>query len=227
MRWLRGIFTIGLAMVLASCGSSGFDGENGTDQLVLSFQGFSGESITQADFVGNTSADIDVCIGFCGTSILMQQELTVEPYTSARTVASFGNAGKSDILIDRYTVTIPGSGIPSRTTSISERIIGGRCANGSSCATDGDCGGTAGGGCSHETSSFELLLVDIGTKDLARSGTCLQLNPDFTFTPGTVVPETMQIEVSFSGSDATGERFNVSSGLSATFADFDNCESMN
>ena len=105
MRWLRGISTIGLAMVLASCGSGGFDGQDGTDQLVLSFQGFSGESITQADFVGNTSADIDVCGGVC----VMETEITAEPYTSARAVASFGNTGKSDILIDRYTVTIAGT----------------------------------------------------------------------------------------------------------------------
>jgi hypothetical protein len=208
-------------MALVSCGSSGFDGPDGSDQLVLSFLGFDSEGIDQADFVGNTSADIDVCLGICGDS----GDLMAEPYTSARAVATFGNTGKSDILIDRYTVTIPGSGVPARTVSVNERVTGGRCPNGDSCADDSECG--IGTRCSREPSSFEVLLISLETKDLVKSGNCPMLNPDLTFTPGTVFPETMQVQVAFSGSDATGERFNVTAGLSATFADFDNCESQN
>jgi len=222
MWWVRRISTIGLAVMLASCGSSGFDTENGGDQLVLSFQGFSGDGLTQADFVGNTSADVDVCQFFCITTDIIQQTLEQEPYTSTRAIASFTNTGKSDILIDRYTVTIPGSGIPERVSTISERVAGGRCANGLSCASDLECG--VGGTCERTTSSFEILLVDQTTKDLVRSGTCAEvsLNP-LTITPGTIIPETLAIQVSFSGSDNTGERFNVRAGYEAIFFDFDNC----
>jgi len=223
MRWLRGISTVVLLMALVSCGSSGFDTEDGSDQLVLSFQGFTGEGLEQADFVGSTSGDVDVCQFFCIDTDIIQQSLQAEPYTSTRAIAMFGNAGKSDILIDRYTVTIPGSGIPERVSSISERVTGGRCSSsGAACASDTDCGGDS---CEHATSAFEILLVDQTTKDLVRSGTCpaVTLNPP-AIIPGSIFPETLPIQVRFSGSDSTGERFNLSAGYEAVFADFDNCD---
>lgn len=219
MRWLRGISTIGLAMVLASCGSSGFDGPNGTDQQVLTFLGFSGGEIQQADFVGSTSSDVDVCQGLC-TSGSTGGDVMAEIFTSTRAFATFLNNGKSDILIDRYTVAYPGTGVPDRTVTVNQRITGGRCPNGRSCATNLECGAL--GGCTHETSGFEILLVPIPAKELLRSGDCPDL---LTLTPGTIIPETLPIEVRFSGSDATGERFNVSVGYEGVFGNFDNCDS--
>lgn len=226
MRWLlRGMVSIGLATLLVGCGSGGFDTENGGDQLVLSFQGFSGEGLDQADFVGSTSADVDVCQFFCIQTDVIQQSLEQEPYTSTRAMATFGNTGKSDILIDRYTVTLPGSGIPERVSAISERVAGGRCSSGLACASDRDC---ESGTCDHESSAFEILLIDQTTKDLLRSGTCptVTLNP-ITITPGDIVPETLPIQVRFSGSDNTGERFNLSAGYEAVFYNFDNCMNTN
>jgi hypothetical protein len=223
MQWLlRGITTIVLAFSLGSCGDSGFDTSNGGDQLVLQFTGFSAEQIEQADAVFETSADIDVCLGFCTQNIFQSTDLEIEPYGSTRVLANFTNAGKSDILIDEYTVTIPNSGVPPRKATISQRVFGRRCFDGSACASDFDCGE---GTCAQSESSFDILLVDLVTKDLARVGECAEI--DFVnqvIIPQTVVESTLQINITFSGSDNTGERFNLSAGYSGTFANYDNCE---
>ena len=61
MRWLSGAcaLVVGMLMGVAGCGSGS------GDDLILSFQGFNGEEITQQDSVGATSADVDVCQDPC------------------------------------------------------------------------------------------------------------------------------------------------------------------
>ena len=42
--------------------------------------------------------------------------------------------------------------------------------------------------------------------------------------PGTVIPQTFQTNITFSGSDESGERFTVDAGLAADFFDANNCD---
>ena len=52
-------------LAIAGCGGSGFDTTGGTDNLTMQFLGFTGEGIMQEDYVGNTSADVDICASIC------------------------------------------------------------------------------------------------------------------------------------------------------------------
>jgi hypothetical protein len=229
MRWLRVSFcALSLTLVLGAvgCGSSGFDGAGGTDDLTMSFQGFTGEGIEQEDFVGNTSADVDVCPTICSFTGFFE-DVEFETFTSTRANAQFVNNGTADIRFDRYTVSIPGSGLPSRTVQTAVIIPGGRCDDSPTrhCGFDSDCGPD--GTCTHDEVAVEVLLFDFSDKVLIiGDAQCPQLalvDGLPVILPGTVIPQTYQTNVTFSGSDETGERFTVTAGLVADFFDANNC----
>ncbi|HSQ01563.1 MAG TPA: hypothetical protein VL049_30435 [Candidatus Dormibacteraeota bacterium] len=223
---MRVSLALSAALVLASCGSSGFDSNAGQDSLTMQFLTFSGEGIDQQDLVGNTDADVDVCQSICNfTGDLVNIEF--ETFTQTRADAIFMNMGASPILLDKYTVTIPNSGVPPRTSSIAAILPGGTCSNSAStqCASDRDCGLIA--TCEHVETSVEVLLFDFVTKELVRGDhRCPSIDFDTgTIDPGNVVPQTYQTDVAFSGSDASGKRFTVHAGLVAGFFDANNCQS--
>jgi hypothetical protein len=215
-------------LVLAGCGSSGFDTNGGTDSLTMQFIEFNGDNIMQEDFVGNTSADVDVCQSICsiGGDLV---DVEFEDFTETHANAVFMNMGQSPILLDKYTVTIPGSGIPSQTATISAILPGGIC-NGTSqpCGTDSQC--TLNGEpntCEHVQTPVEILLYSFVTKELVRGDRrCPEIDPDtLMLIPGTVVPVTYQTDVTFSGSDQSGKRFTIKTGLLGGFFDANNCNS--
>lgn len=226
MRWLpvsTCVVSLTGLLVLASCGSSGFDTAGGTDSLTMQFLGFSGENLEQQDFVGNTSADVDVCPSICAISGDLI-DIEFEEFTETHANAVFMNMGASPILLDRYTVSIPGSGIPDLTVNTSAILPGGQCSNSTrQCGSDRDC---LGGLCQHVETSVEILLYSFVTKELIRGDKeCPKLDPiNFIIIPGTVTPVTYQTNVTFSGSDASGERFTIRTGLVGGFFDANNCE---
>jgi hypothetical protein len=217
---------------LAGCGSAGFDGDS-TDELTMTFLGFTGEGIEQQDFVGNTSADVDVCPTICefGEDGIFGDE-TFEQFTQTRAFAQFVNNGTADIRLESYKVSVPGSGIPPLTTNINIIMPGGRCSNAPNqqCGLDTDCGFAA--DCVHEQVDVEILLYSFQFKELIRDDggapgdvMCPGVDPRNGLPiPGNVVPQTLQTDVSFSASDSTGERFNVKAGLVAGFFDANNCD---
>ena len=228
MRWLpimKSVLALSAALALSSCGSSGFDSSGGQDSLTMQFLGFSGEGIEQQDIVGNTSADVDVCQSLCnlGGDLV---DIEFEEFTQTRVNAVFMNMGTSPILLDQYTVSIPGSGIPSRTASVAAILPGGTCSNSptTQCGLDSDCGVIA--TCEHVETSVEVLLFDFVTKELVRGDKrCPSVNFETgLIDPGDVIPQTYQTNVTFSGSDASGKRFNIKAGLVAGFFDANNCQ---
>ncbi|MEO8603585.1 MAG: hypothetical protein ABI629_13505 [bacterium] len=192
----------------------------------MQFLGFSGEGIDQQDSVGNTSADVDVCQSICAVGgDLISVEF--ETFTQTRVNAVFMNQGQSPILLDKYVVSIPGSGIPSQTVSTSAILPGGICTGTSvPCATANQC--NIGTTCEHAETSVEILLYSFVTKELVRGDReCPRLDPiNLVVIPGTVVPVTYQTNVTFSGSDASGERFTIKTGLIGGFFDANNCSAM-
>jgi hypothetical protein len=192
----------------------------------MSFQGFTGDGIDQQDTVGNTSADVDVCPTICdfGEGGIFGDE-TFEAFTQTRANALFINNGTADILLDRYTVSIPGSGIPDRTVNVAALLLGGRCSNSPTthCGLDSDCGLAV--NCDQTETSVEILLYDFIDKQLiVGDGRCPGVDPETgNPIPGNVVPQTLQTNVTFSGSDESGERFTVKAGLVAGFFDANNC----
>jgi hypothetical protein len=209
MRWLiggRGLL-LAVAVLAFGCGSGG------DDELVLAFQGFSGENIEQADSVNPNSADVDVCAGLC----IMEDEITAEPFTQTRVDALFVNRGKADIVMDSYTVDVPGSGISPETRFISTRVPGGRCSDNpqTQCAFDDECDES----CIHQTTSVEVLLFDFNFKDLVVDGQC----PSLEDPAGSVISRTRDVFITFTGFDETEERRTVSTQYVATFTNFDNC----
>lgn len=228
MRWIsivRVTLVLGAALALASCGSSGFDSDGGEDALTMQFITFSGEDIDQQDLVGNTDADVDVCQSICSLSGDLVN-IEFESFTQTRANAIFMNMGASNILLDKYTVSIPGSGVPARTASIAAILPGGTCSNSptTQCGLDSDCGVLA--NCEHVETSVQVLLFDFVTKELVRGDhRCPSINFETgTIDPGNVVPQTYQTNVTFSGSDASGKRFTVKAGLVAGFFDANNCQ---
>ncbi|MFN8642985.1 MAG: hypothetical protein U0802_15510 [Candidatus Binatia bacterium] len=229
MRWssiVKSICALSAALAVASCGSSGFDSSGGQDSLTMQFTGFSGEGIDQQDLVGNTSADVDVCQSLCNVGGDLV-DIEFETFTQTRANAIFMNMGASNILLDTYTVSMPGSGVPARTASVAAILPGGTCSNSPTrqCGLDSDCGGL--GTCEHVETSVEILLYDFITKELVRGDRrCPSINFETgLIDPGDVIPQTYQTNVTFSGSDASGKRFNVKAGLVAGFFDANNCQS--
>jgi hypothetical protein len=232
MRWLSGwcALVLGAAIAFGGCGS-----DRGNDELVLSFQGFTGENISQPDAVGQNTADVDVCQDICvGTS--GGTDLTAEPYSVTRVGAIFVNQGKADITLENYTLSVfhdlngngerdpgePGSGVPDMTFSASTLIPGGRCVDNPQvkCAFDTDCLGR----CARQETEVELLLYDLTFKDLIKDGDCpFDLNTG-TFTGGSIIPQTYDAVITFRGLDDADHHYTVTETYNSTFANFDNCE---
>jgi hypothetical protein len=227
MRWLpvtTCVLSLTGVLAFAGCGGSGFDTSGGTDNLTMQFLGFNGDEIEQEDFVGNTSADVDVCQSICnlGGDLI---DIEFESFTETHANAVFMNMGASPILLDKYVVSIPGSGIPDQTVITSALLPGGTCSNSPStqCSSDANCGLAS--TCEHVETSVEILLYSFVTKELVRGDKeCPRLDfENNVVIPGTVTPQTYQTNVTFSGSDATGERFTIKAGLVGGFFDANNC----
>jgi hypothetical protein len=94
------------------------------------------------------------------------------------------------------------------------------------CGDDADCGLDS--VCNHEESAVEILLFDFQDKVLViGDATCPEpiiVDGVPFITPGTVIPQTFQVNVTFSGSDESGERFTVQGGLAADVFDANNCD---
>jgi hypothetical protein len=238
MRWFSGGCALGLSAVIAfgGCGS-----DRGSDDLVMSFQGFTGDVGEQADAVGQNTADVDVCQSICVTSgagdIIDSGSVTAEPYTVTRVGAIFVNQGKADITLESYTLSVfrdlngngvrdpgePGSGVPNMTFSASTLLPGGRCVSNpqQKCAFDSECVG----GCQRQETTVELLLYDFTFKDLVKDGDCPAFDLDNgTFFGGSIVPQTYNAIITFRGIDDTNTGYNITESYNSTFADLDNCE---
>src|SRR5215475_11847499 len=227
MWWSRvSTCALSLTCVLGAlgCGGSGFSGQGSSDSLTMSFQAFSGEGITQQDSVFNTSASVDVCQDICAIGGALV-DVQFEAFTETVANALFINNGFADILIDRYTVSIPGTGIPPRTVQTAVLLPGGRCVSEPTrhCGLDNDC--RLNDTCDHVEVPVQVLLYDFTTKELIRGDQrCPELDPEnLVVIPGNVTPQTAQTNVTFSGSDESGERFTVKTGLVGSFFDANNC----
>ena len=230
MRWSRVSYcALSLTLVLGavSCGSSGFQGQDGSDALTMSFQEFNSDGLDQQDFVGNTSADVDVCPTICdfGVDGIFGDEV-FEQFTQTHANAVFTNFGTADILLDTYTVSIPGAAIPTRTAHTAALLPAGRCASQPTrhCGLDNDCGFAD--VCDQTPVPIEILLFDFVDKQLiVGDQKCPGVDPLTGLpTPGSIVPQTYQVNVVFYGSDETGERFTVNTGLRVGFFDANNCD---
>lgn len=216
MRWLRGIVSLCL-LAVAGCG-----GSSGEDSLTLSFQGFSGDGIEQADFVSGASASVDVCQGLCQSSGSGGQ-IEIEDYTETFAFAIFVNRGKADIELENYTIEVLDSGLPILNRTVSSNIPGGRCTTSpqTQCATNTDC---LGGNCQRQETAVPILLYDFEFKQIAVDGQC-PLNLDtFELTGGTVIPRNYDVIITFTGVDQTDKRRVISTGYATTFADIDSCD---
>jgi hypothetical protein len=217
---------LSLTLVLgaAGCGSSGFAGGE-TDELTLNFMGFTGEGIVQADLVGTTTADVDVCPTVCEVGDIFI-DFEIEEFTSTRAFALFLNVGFADILLDKYVVSNPGSGLPDRIVDTAVIIPSGRCSNNPArhCASNADC--QLFGSCDQTETPIEILLFDFIDKELlVDPGPCDSIDPEtLLIIPGNVLPRRFQTNVTFYASDESGERFTIQTGLSGQFADFNNCD---
>lgn len=231
MRWmsmLRYALALSAVMTLASCGSSGFDSDGGEDALTMQFLEFNDENIEQQDTIVATAAEVDVCPTICefGEGGIFGDE-EFEQFTETFANAVFMNNGTADILLDQVTVSIPQSGIPSRTTNVAVLLPGGRCSNSPTtrCGLDSQCPGL-GAICEQTETPVGIQLFDFIIKELVRGdAVCPSVDPLTGLpTQGTVVPQTYQTNLTFSGSDASGKRFTVKSGLVASFFDANNCD---
>ncbi|MGH3642012.1 MAG: hypothetical protein ACRDUX_23640 [Mycobacterium sp.] len=231
MWWLRTTtYVMGFCVLvgLVGCGSAGFSGDGSTDELTFTFLGFTGEGIEQQDIVGNTSADVDVCATICdfGEDGIFGDE-TFESFTQTRAIAQFVNNGTADIRLQRYTVSVPGSGVPPLSVDINIIMPGGRCSNqpNQQCGLDTDC--LFGNDCVHDQVDVEVLLFTFAFKELIKGEgkTCPGVDPLTGLpTQGNVVPQTYQTNVTFEASDSTGQGFTVKAGLVAGFFDANNCD---
>lgn len=238
MWWSRVLFcALSLTLVLGAvgCGSSGFDGQGSSDSLTMSFQGFTGEGIMQQDVVGNTSADVDLCQTICAISgSIVAPTVELEDFTPTTANALFINRGFSDILLDHYTVSYetPDNAIPPTVVQTGVLLPGGTCNSlpNQHCATDNDCGLL--GPCERTEVAVEISLYSLAIKELIRpeKETCPSLGQDdqgdLIIIPGDVTPFSFQTNVTFSGSDESGNRFNVHAGILGNFSDANNCTTM-
>jgi hypothetical protein len=230
MRWFSGWCALVLSAVIAFAGCGD---DRGEDDLVLAFQGFTGEIAEQADAVGQNTADVDVCQDICVTG---EGEVEGEPFTVTRVGAIFVNQGKADITLENYTLSVfrdlngngvrdegePGSGVPEMNFSASTLIPGGRCVGNpqQKCAFDSECTG----GCLRQETIVELLLYDFTFKDLVKDGEC-PFDPNTgTFTGGSIVSQTYDAIITFRGRDDSNERYQITRSYNSTFDNLDNCE---
>jgi hypothetical protein len=114
------------------------------------------------------------------------------------------------------------------TTNTSVLLPGGRCSSLPTrhCGLDRECG--LAGPCEHVEVPVEILLYSFSFKAAvvaSQEGGCPGVDPLTGLpTPGNIVPLTLQTSVVFSGSDESGKRFTVTSGLVAGFFDANNCD---
>jgi hypothetical protein len=153
-----------------------------------------------AGLLGNTSADVDVCPTICdfGVDGIFGDEV-FEIFTQTHANAVFVNFGSADILLDTYTVSIPGSGLPPRTTNTAALLPGGRCVTQPTqhCGLDSDCG--FGDICNQTEIPIEILLFDFEDKvlivgDAGARRRPTHRDPDAGYCPA----QTFQVNVTFS-----------------------------
>jgi hypothetical protein len=217
----RVAMVLGLLWLVAGCGTAGTYAQ-GQDGLTMAFSGFDGVGIVQADFVTDTAAQVDVCEGLCRNGdifiddgTVVEGEITREEFTSTFVNALFTNRGKADIVLDSYTLNVADSGVPGATRRISARLPGGRCDGGDpqrQCSDHIDCGGL--GTCAHTTTPVTILLYDFDFKTRGQQGTC----------PFDIQDITLNADLTFTGSDESGQRFTVNTNYVSTFANFVNCD---
>jgi hypothetical protein len=200
MRWLCGrmMGAALLAAVVTGCGST-----SGDDALVLQFMGFDSSGITQADSVRETSADVDILPEICLSG-------KPEPFTQTIINATFRNNEAADLHLQQVAIAV-GSLAPI-THQLGGDLPGGKCSNiDQQCSNDAECvsaSSTTAGSCVHtETTINSILLFDFSDKQR------------FLFQPGTY-----NVTINFFAFDPV-HTFQVSTGYTVTFADYDNCPS--
>lgn len=205
MRWLCGriVGVTLLVAVAAGCGStSGND-----DVLVFHFLRFDNTGITQADSVGETSANVDIVQNVC----LSGNTITAEPFTVTTINAVFRNEEAADMQLEQVVIDVgPKAGRATITHQLSGDLPGGRCSNiDQQCASDADCISTTStgtGSCVHtETTINDILLFDFDDK-------------------AHILPGTYSVIITFFASDAV-RSFQISTNYVVTFEDFNNCPS--
>jgi hypothetical protein len=219
MRKLTSVCAVMLGVVigLPGCGS------DAGDRLVLSFERFTNEGITQADSVSDTHAEVDICPFLC-------DDLTAEPYTQTSVGVVFINHEKADIRLESYSLLVSGSGIEEITRPITAVIPGGRCDNISfqACAVDSDCG--IDGHCFHTETTVTILLYDFDFKQRVRLGQCPSLVYDeaqggyVIVNADAIIPQTLTALLTFTGIDDRNESYTVTAAYPSSFDNFNACE---
>ena len=219
MRRLSRIMT-GVAMLAVlggGCGST--NGAGGNDALVLQFIQWDNTGLTQADSVGESSADVDVVQDECISS----GQATAEPFTQTVINAIFMNNEGADILLQGYSTKLGDPRLFQANITngaLGTNITGGRCAStNAKCAIDNDCslGGGALGSCLHtETTVSGIVLFDFQAKAFLDAFIFGQ--PQHLDVLGQAIPMT----VTFFASDPN-HSFQISVNYTVTFGDFDNC----
>lgn len=200
------------AALLSACGST-----TDEDALVMSFHGFTGDGITQADQVHADLAEVDILQSCCSLDLTTGLCTDVESYTETSANAVFQNNQQADIIIDRYEVEIadPDAGVPRRERNAGSQVVTGkRCTTNPTqpCATDGDCAAGLGLGICLPSESFvQVLLFDFSDKLLI-----LPRAEPF----GATLP----VNVRFFGRDLSGGEWRANVGYKARFDSFNNCE---
>ena len=199
-----------LAVLASGCGSSGNAG--GDDALVLQFIQWDNTGLTQADSVGQSSADVDVIQDLCpGTPP------TPEPFTQTVINAIFQNNEGADIQLQGYRTEIAEPLLAQTNITngvLTAAITGGRCAASQrQCFSDNDCGGGF-GTCQHTPTTVSgIVLFDFIAKAVV--ATVSQSHPG-------VLGQAIPLKVTFFGADPT-RSFQIAANYLVTFADFDNC----
>jgi len=187
-RFLKsGVVALAVA-VLAGCGG------NAEDALTLSFQSWS-QGPDEGDPIRASTAEVDVCSSLCGSEF--------GPVFNTSAVATFENRGFADIVIDSYTVSVPGSGVADQTRRTTQLIPG------------------------RGSAEIEVLLFDFEFKTLIQglTGECTLFVTESGIPVAVGVDQSVNLPVivTFSGLDDTNERFTVSADLTAVFAEFQVC----
>lgn len=207
MRWLCGrmMGAALLAAVVVGCGST-----SGDDALVLQFVRFDSSGITQADAVGETSADVDI-LRECCVEVVEGLCTNPEYFTQTLINATFRNNEAADLRLQQVVIAVgPAGSLATITHQIDGELRGGRCSNiDRQCSADAECvsaASTTAGSCLHtETTINGILLFDKSDKQR------------FISQPGTY-----NVTITFFAFDPVHD-FQTSTGYTVTFDDFDNC----
>jgi hypothetical protein len=199
-----------LAVLAGGCGSTG--GAGGDDALVLQFIQWDNTGLTQADAVGQSSADVDVVQDLC------PPDGTPEAFTQTAINAVFQNNEGSDILLQSYSTQIGDPRLSQANITnavLSASLPGKRCGGtGAQCFVDSDCAVGIAGSCQPtQTTVSDIVLFDFLGKAFIQT-----VSIDHPEVLGQVTP----LKVIFFGSDPN-RSFQISANYSVTFGDFDNC----